>query len=1235
MSVLQTLLRLRALWVSLLGVLGSLLLYFAVWPNWMSADRERRGALLIAGGLFLWAVIEWALLGMRHYREQQTRPGLLRRLFRGALRHLVREAAGDGWLRADAVVTRPWFVVLGSTEAGISRTLERAGFRRIVSCALPGEAPVCVFWLSMDAGHGSVCIEVSGSALTDTEACEQLFRFLRRLRTAPDAVVLQVALQEIWGPSDEQARAAAVQLGPALHTLFRQYNREISVHLVCSQIARLDGLPLYFRSAERRPWGFRLDRPLHSDFQASLVQERMDAILKSLWQKTNTALSEGSLEPSVVEVVLDFPRELLRMSGLLSAFITKLCESFSADTRARLHEVFFVNADPGSPFEAARHRRLPLARQATAAAAADPQGGYFLSGLFVRLAGLSRQEGPRPASRQIVMMSALAALSVLLMTLLSSVYNQRHRAQEAVRRQSHALLKSMEQLTKIRPPTPGEKSPELHKAIGDFLQQDGDATRIAKRLGDMKERALGGSPAQGLVDDVIRRSHEYLQCQAANHLVGPLLSFEKKDLLAASAYRPMSSSQPLYDRLQRLNDFVDPKKRGGKAMALSPLSTTEWFDALYAIALLQRRSCKPSKEDSKWLSEYLRSLWPLSSESDDGLARRMEERLLRLLTPYLSEVELASKGGAAAQAEPKLCARLGTNIQEQPVAQARRLLERGGVALGAQSGIDVAAALELELRIKSSAKESKDGGLKPFKGTGLSYFLPRGEDIPGEATRAGCQRILGSATDQIRWLRCILPSESAGTWDSGGVSSKRLGEQYRLRLEQVWTAWLLRLRTRSPSPPPTLENELNELASAASAVMTDLPSLFRSIGMGEPGKPEALEACRESLRGFAPFRWAVDLDDELGSPKPAQLTNAWKEYQTAFGSLRELLLALGRPQKTPEEGLTQVLAALTSLTQVEQKRIDWLAALRTALAQAAAPGSSLGDGLEKKAPLVEGLRDLEEKILVALQKKGRRLVACQWDSMRRRWGDAVASSGAQPGAPGHEEQRGRVRPLLAEFRDQTLSRLFAWPACEPRPTRLVESSSADGGRLVGEAFCRRIKEIIDQTAAPGAPPPPPGGDKPAAAPSVVPTPDSKCMRQPPVLRTYLDVPELQARYVCNVSQRQCDRVSATTAHRVQLQVEWVGAGLSDPVQLGSLRDVLARPAVTRNSGGRPSHLEPDPWKQQEPRYAVDVEAASLCQGRRFRLYFDESVAGRGPAKPTWVDPNYLDAAAQLIQDTCR
>lgn len=1228
MNFLSSLLRLRPLWVSAVSALASLLLYFAIWPAWVPSDRERRGGWLLIGGLALWALIEWAILALRHYREQQTRPGLLRQLFRGALRHLIREAQGAGWMRADVLIARPWFVLVGTGEAGISRLLERAGFRRIVSCALPGEAPVCVFWLSQDAVHGSVVVEVSGSALTDTEGCEQLHRWLRKLRTAPDAVILQVGLQEIWGATEEQARSAAVQISPTLHTLLRQYDREISIHVICSQIARLDGLPYYFRSAERRPWGFRLDRPLHSDFQASLVQERTEAILHALWQQTNSALLDGSFEPPTVEVMLDFPRELGRMSLLLGTFVTKLCEGFSADTRARLYEVFFANSDSAPPFEAARHRRLPLSRALVPQNRTEPDACYFLPGMFARLAGLSREEAPRAASRQTVALWSLTALSVLLMTLLSTFYNHRHRAQDAVRRQVVVLLRGLEQLNRLQRPTPDEKSQELRKTLGDFLKQDGEVSKSAKRFADLQKDILIGSPGQAVAEEIYHRTQEYLQCQAANNLVSPLLAFEKKDLLLATSLRGGTSSQPLYERLLRLHDFTDPKRRAAKTMALSPLSTTEWFDALYAIALLQRRNCVPGKEDSKWLSGYLRSLWPIPREHEEMLSRRVEERLNDLLTPYLAEVDASGNRDGRSVPERKVCSQLGKSIEQQPVDQAREMLERGSGAFASQTGVDIPAALELELRIKASTKDAKEGSLMPFKGAGLSYFVPR-EDVPGEATRLGCQRIMSSQTDQIRWLRCILPNDGSAARQNNGVSGKRLTEQYRLRLEHVWASWLGRIGRRSFAQPATLENELADVGSAVGSVLTDLPVLFRSLGVGEASKLDGAEACRDSVRGFAPFRWAVDAEDEQGTPKPSQLTTVWRDYQTELTMLRDALVTLSRPAKTPEESMATVLAALSGLQRVEQKRLEWLSALRPSLQGSAIQGSGLLDAIDKKAPLVENLRELEERALQTLAKKGRRLVACQWDSLRRRFGDAVAAPAAQQAQPGHEEQRGRVRALLAEFRDQTLSRLFVLPTCDARPLRLQESTPTDHSRVVGEPFCRRVRDILDQTNVAAAP------DRPPTAPSVVPTPDSQCMQGAPVLRTYLDVPELQARYICNVSQRQCERLGASAASRVQLQVEWVGQGLSEVVALGSLRDVLARPPVNRIPGQRLTHMEPDPWRQQEVRYAVEVDAPSLCRGRKFRLYFDEAVAGRGTSKPSWIDPAQLDAAAALIQDTCR
>lgn len=1210
MSVLLTLLRLRPVLVTIGGATVSALLYLLIWPAFLPADKDRRGALLLIGLLALWALCEWGLLALRHYREQRTRPGQLRQLFAGALRHLTRESHGEGWVQVESVLARPWFILLGSAEAGTARLLERAGFRRIVSCMLPGEAPVCVFWLSQDAAAGAVCIEVTGSALLDTEGCEQLYRWLRRLRGAPDAVLLQVALQELWGQDEERARTVAVSLSPALHTLLRQFPSELPVHIICNQLGRLEGMTQYFRSAERRPWGFRLDRPLHSEFQASLVHERAEAIINALWQRTSTALLQGAMAAPEVEVMLDFPRELRRMSLLLGAFVTKLCESFSADARARIGEVFFANAEGGSAFEAMRHRRLPLSRPAPgqSATVGDAANTHFLPGLFVRIARQGNQETRQRVPRQMVLMWTLSALCVLLMTLASTFYARRHRGQEALRRQLSGLVARLEQLTKSPIPDP-QQTRTLRSDMEKFLKADGEVALAAGRLEQLQRRVLGEGRANRSLDQLEKAVAEYTQCQAANHLVGPLLRYEKKDLTSQGA-------QPLYDRLLRLLEMSDGKRRQTRAAGPSLLLMTDWFDALYAIALLQRRpTCSITQQDSEWLTRYLRALWQVDSEgTDKQLSDALDARLGRLLSPYLKEV--------------RVCTLLGNNVDPRPVDSARKVLSSGSgllVSNGNPLGLDIAAALELELRIKSSSKGRAERSYKPVS---FSYFNAR-DEVPFEATRAGCQQIMATNDDQIRWLRCVLPEEASASLQDRGVGSKRLAQQYMARLEFTWSTWLGRVGRRSRTSNGVLENDLADMGTAIGAIALEVPVLFRALGVGELPKGDSPESCRESLRTFAPFRWAVDAEDEQGN-KPAELAQLWKEYSTELGALREQLGQIGRPAKAPpaEEALRSVLTAIQSLQRAEQKRIAWLKALDAAMQSAT--GRPLWH--EPLQQFAQPLQKLESEVLHALLRKGRRLVACQWGTLRQHFSDALVAAGAG-GQPAAEEQRNAVRALLIRFRDQTLSSISAsGPGCELPPFRLQESLLEDNGQIVTPAFCRRFREIADLTGTPAAPAAAP--DQPAAAPSIIPTPDGRCTQpSESVLRTILDVPEMQARFVCNISQRDCQRAGPATARRVQLQVDWASGGRSEPLLLGTLRELLSRPAPARAAGSRPSHSEVDPWRQ-ETRYAVEITAPALCQGRTFRVYFDESVVGRTVSKPAWQEIGPIDSATQLLSESC-
>lgn len=1212
MNQLFAVLRLRPVLVTLTGIALSLITYFLLWPAFVSGDKDRRGALAIAALLALWAICEWGYLALKHYREQRTRPGQLRQLFNGALRHLEREHHGGGWMNADSLRLRPWLILLGTAESGTARLLERAGFRRIVSCTPPGEAPLCTFWLSQDSAGGSVCIEVSGSALIDTEGCEQLYRWIRRLRGAPDAVLLQVALQEIWSSDEERARAVAVQLSPALHTLLRDCPGELPIHVICNQLARVEGMSRYFGSAERRPWGFRLDRPLHSEFQASLVHERAQAIVSALWQRVNLTLVGSSLEASEVEALLDFPREMRRMSVLLGAFITKLCESFSADTRARLYEVFFANAEAGTPFEAARHRRLPLSRPATAKSgtSAEESGSYFLQGLFVRIARLTTQEPVQRAPRQAVALWTATALCVLLMTLASTFYARRHRGQLALRRQAEALLSRLDQLTKLRPPDP-QHTKTLQTDMASFLKVDHEIATAAERMERAKRLYAINTPLERSVEELQRTISEYGQCQAANHLIGPLLRYEPKDLSKQHV-------QPLYDPLHSLLDVGDGRRKQGRLVGTGPLATTDWFDALYAIALLQRRpSCKTTPQDAKWLTQYLHTLWKVDTEGvDRGLAKELETRMAGLLTSYLQE--------------RKVCSLLGDNVDRRPVGAAQRALSSSGGSV-VQPGIDIAAALELELRIKSSSKDRTErGGYRP---SALTYFSAR-DDVPADATRTGCQQIMAANAAEIRWLRCILPDEAAANLQDRGVGNNRLAAQYMSRIEAIWSSWLGRLSHKSRPPTGNLENDLAEFGTAVGSAMQDIPVLFRLLGVGELPKGESLEVCRQSLRSFAPFRWAVDSEDEQGG-KHAELQAQWKDYSMELTALRDQLNLIGRPAKPPtaEEALRTVLVAIQSLQRAEQKRVSWLKTLRAALVANQGPASFQ----EALGQFAQQIQKLEAEILQALLRKGRRLVACQWSSLRQQWSDTL-SAGGGAGQAGAEDPRGAaLRALLIRFRDTTITPFETVPQlCEMHAFRLSESMGEDSGLVVNGGFCKRARELLSATGVPVA-------AKPAtpeavvAPPSIIPTPDGRCNGpSDSVLQTILDVPDLQSRFVCNISRRECLKSgpNSGTSGKVLLRVDWAGGGTSDAVSLGTLREFVAPPPPTR-AGGHRVRSEIDPWRQ-ESRHVVEVSAPTLCKGRTFRIYFDESVAGRMVSKSPWPDATQLESAGQLLLETsCR
>lgn len=1215
MNTLLALIRIRPVLVTLAAIAGSLLTYFLVWPSLISQDRGRQGALLLAGLMAVWAVTEWVVFALQRYREQQTRPGQLRRLFAGALRHLIRESHGSGWGGREAVLSCPWLLMLSSPESGSAKLLERAGFRRIASCALSSEPPLCTFWLMRDGAGASVCIDVSGSALLDTEGCEQLYRWLRRLRTSPDAVLVTIGLQELWGTDEERARMVAVQMSPALHTLLREISIEQSIHIVCNQLARIEGLIHYFASAERRPWGFRIDRPLHSEFQASLIDERADAIIEGLWLQASRALIANAIEsPDDVEVVLDFPREMRRVGVLLGAFTAKLCETFSADTRARLYELFLTSSEVGvGSFEAARNKRLPLAKNRTAAQQADiAHGSYFVQGVFARVVQLCTNDASSRAPRQHLAMWGAAVACVFFILGASRVYQHFHRIQDSVRKQVRVVLKTSEELVHTTTPDPIHRG-SVRQELAGYLKTDAELAYSLQKLDSFKPK-ISDNRIHGVLEEFRNRVMDYSDCQAASHLVAPLLRYNEKDALGRNL-------QPLYDRLGRLWEITDPKRRAAKTAAVPSLGTADWFEALRAIALLQRRTnCTAKDQDIQWLVGYLRQLWSVDSEVfGHPLGDQFRDRTSRLLTRYLQRRDT--------------CGLLPEHISKQSIDRTNAALSNGSTLFG-QPGLDIPAVLELELRINELRKVGSTG--KAYAPQSLSYLQFK-DSVPFESTRSGCQQWMNVQASELSWLKCILPDASASSIQSenGGVGHKRLASQYALRLETHWSSWMRQLTSKPRKSTGTVENDLAELSTTTGLVLQELPALFRSIGVGDQSKGESA-VCKESLRGLAPFRWAVGGEDEDGRKESPELEKLWQEYVQELTTVKDLLNQLGRPIKplTHEESLkTQVLPALASLQRMEDKRINWLRVLGTELQVRSPSGAVWKDSLVQ---LGKQLQRLEADILQALLIKGRRQIACLWSSLKTQWSDAVSAPTSQGGATGEGDPRSVVRNLLIRFRQIALEPVLRnAQTCDPLPFPMSESIGDVGGVLASAGFCREVRRITDLTGASGAMPGD-GKDREPSDPTIIPVPDGNCRTPDARIRQmYLDVPELKARFVCNISQRSCRKLGPTDARKVQLQVEYDRGGFSSAVlPWNSLRDLIQHGAPVRTVGNKNTHTEQDPWTQSS-RYVIEVPGQVLCQGRNFRIYFDESMVNKLIGKHSFGDTSLLDSATPHLSESCR
>lgn len=1213
-----TWLRLRPVWVSLLGVVLTLVAYLS-WPL-LTGDVKRSGLWIVIGVLVLWALIEWFLYVGRYARDRLSRRGQLRIQLEGAFRHLVRESALAGaTLRSDAAVGLPWILLIGSSGSGKTRLLERAGFRRIASCGPTEQPSLCTMWLLQDVSSPSVCIELAGSALADAESCSQIYAWLRARRGAPDAILLQVSLDDLWGSNPENATAMAIQLTPLLRGALSAFpDADLPVHVLVSKFDHAEGMNSFFPAAERTPWGFRIDRPLHTGLARELIEERLRGLTEALWLRLNAVLTETPGRADF-EALLDFPRELERQTGNIGAFLGKLCEQFTADTRARLLEVYLTSAGAygGAIHEAARHQRIPGSGKRPGLVTDGARQHHFVQGAVVRIISQVDTGATTRAPRQTIAVWSAAICCVLLVAGMSRWFYVKRvpllRLKEgvlAVDRRSKDLTEIRERLD-IEPGING-----LRENIDAFLSRDDQLGLASQQLAQLTQQARLAKSTEDLLGKLRSSTDGLRQCESAARLLAPLVRFTSVD----QGRRP----QPLYDRMLRFSQQDAGKRKAQPASGRIELTNrnalSEWLESVYALVMIQRGSaeCRTPerlKEAPAALARYITSLWlpgtsfgpgngPCGGTKGSTTAEPLCSRLHDTFGRYLSDTES--------------CKGLPRLVNEGQLGESLQLLAR--YADPASPGID---KLDVYGGIVWILRSLEVSGLDQIKVAPLSlkFFSPPSL-ASTEYSRAACNRVMRASGGRSGRLSCLLRSDTISS-NLGAHQRQRMATYYAQNNAATWSDLLAGVRRRQRPDTPGA-NKLYELATDSQNLQADLPLLFRYLGTAELSPAERPDdLCSDAVRPFAPFRWATDQEDENAgkATAPPDLIRAWTEqYVRNLAQLKEQLTALSQPApQPPQQAVRSVRTALDTLRQLWSGRQQWLRELRPLLKPPLR--------VEAVDRLEDTLREFEEDVAGALLKKASQTVSCRIRQMQTELAAAPPSSPADAGQQTTQAAQA-LRQQLGELRSQYFD-LFA-----ENPQQCAMRSFDERGQRrapLAEA-CMAARALLSQL---GSGQPQPVAERRYVPPSLIPTPSLRPCAGTPIGSVTLDLPEAGKRYRCNVSGARCSEDGPAQGQGVTVRLERTDGTTLVQLARGSLRELLATPSRTSARGER---TEADPWHRGGTvrRYSAELPLASRCAdpGLSLRMYFDEDFVQRqlgGHREPEFLKPSFLDSVLSKLE----
>jgi hypothetical protein len=112
---------------------------------------------------------------------------------------------------------------------------------------------------------------------------------------------------------------------------------------------------------------------------------------------------------------------------------------------------------------------------------------------------------------------------VLLMTLSTSFYRRKHRVQESLRRQVRLLEQRTESLIHAPQPDP-VAARTLRQDLQGFLTSDSELQASTQRLKTLLSGNVSDQRVHKSMDELLRKLSDFADCEAAHHLVSPLLA---------------------------------------------------------------------------------------------------------------------------------------------------------------------------------------------------------------------------------------------------------------------------------------------------------------------------------------------------------------------------------------------------------------------------------------------------------------------------------------------------------------------------------------------------------------------------------------------------------------------------------------------------------------------------------------------------------------------------------------